>query len=141
MFQIGLIFISYARKYHHFWFLLFQHVPPLHPKVTHVSYVKPFLHNTNKQKILPSDFQQSELNNICKCIYAYRKKLISEKNVNPVNEKIEENWRGKWLTWKHIPLANKNVYDPPLTSNRKRQTAVCGKWKKRQSQRSLMRRI
>ena len=41
----------------------------------------------------------SELNNICKCIYVYRKKSISEKNVNPVNQKIEENLRGKYLTY------------------------------------------
>ena len=27
------------------------------------------------------------------------KKLISEKDVNPVNEKIEENLRGKYLTY------------------------------------------
>ena len=108
------------------------HPSPL-PKVTHVSYLKPLLHNINKQKNTPFSLPESELNNICQCIYVYWKKLISEKNINPVNEKIEENWRGKWLTWKHIPLVVKNVYNSLLIFNSKRQTAVCCNWKRRRS--------
>ena len=39
------------------------------------------------------------------------------KRIEEVNYDLHEN----------LPLAVLNVYNPPLTSNRKRQTAVCGK--------------
>ena len=74
-----------------FLVLTFPTRPPTTPQSNTRLISKAFSTQYKQTKNTPFSLPGSELNNICKCIYAYRKKLISEKNVNPVNEKIEEN--------------------------------------------------